>query len=358
MTDQDSKPRVAIALGTSSSSSSFKTKKPSRPTHTRRHHAGASSNRYSSESEDDDDETGGQRTGRVQAITEISTYGDDNELKSRDRSDRGDRSRDRDRNRDGDRNRDRRRDRSQDRDRHNRSSRPSRGDASRSRRRSTSRSRDRDHKPRDPKDLQEPETAPPKWGLTINPKSTTTTSSSSKPTSFSHRQRQSRSPSPEEKPPQTLEEQALSSLLSLDNKGSSTTSKRKRSHSPSSHDRDRSPDHSDYRAVPIDDFGATLLKQFGWDGKMRGKVKEVTHKHANLAGLGAKDAKGAEELDAWNQKISGRGGGDSRGRDSRPVRLEDYRREENKKKQRMEYRHGESSYKQERERERERRGDR
>ncbi|EGZ72320.1 hypothetical protein NEUTE2DRAFT_111856 [Neurospora tetrasperma FGSC 2509] len=325
MTDQDSKPRVTIALGTSSSSSSFKTKKPSRPTHTRRHHAGASSNHYSSESEDDDDETGGQRTGRVQAITEISTYGDDNELKSRDRSDRRDRSRDRDRNRDGDRNRDRRRDRSQDRDRHNRSSRPSRGDASRSRRRSTSRSRDRDHKPRDPKDLQEPETAPPKW---------------------------------EEKPPQTLEEQALSSLLSLDNKGSSTTSKRKRSHSPSSHDRDRSPDHSDYRAVPIDDFGATLLKQFGWDGKMRGKVKEVTHKHANLAGLGAKDAKGAEELDAWNQKISGRGGGDSRGRDSRPVRLEDYRREENNKKQRMEYRHGESSYKQEREREREQRGDR
>ena len=86
---------------------------------------------------------------------------------------------------------------------------------------------------------------------------------------------------------------------------------------------------------------------------MRGKVKEVSHKHANLAGLGAKDAKGAEELDAWNQKISGRGGGgsDSRGR---PVRLEDYRREESKKKQRTEYRHGESSYKQERERERER----
>ncbi|KAL2160496.1 hypothetical protein VTH06DRAFT_1184 [Thermothelomyces fergusii] len=106
---------------------------------------------------------------------------------------------------------------------------------------------------------------------------------------------------------------------------------------------DREPRAEDYRSVPVDDFGARLLRNFGWDGKMRGKVKEVT-RHANLTGLGAKDAKGAEDLGAWNQKPV---------KDSRPMRLSDYRREENKKRQRLEDRYGDS-YKRERERERER----
>ena len=91
-------------------------------------------------------------------------------------------------------------------------------------------------------------------------------------------------------------------------------------------------------------------------------------RHANLTGLGAKDAKGAEDLGAWNSQIqaskSGRKAGS--GNDGRPVRLEDYRKEEERKRQKREERdrdRGGESYRREREREREeererRRGDR
>nr|6RM8_C Chain C, Putative pre-mRNA splicing protein [Thermochaetoides thermophila DSM 1495]6RM9_C Chain C, Putative pre-mRNA splicing protein [Thermochaetoides thermophila DSM 1495]6RMA_B Chain B, Putative pre-mRNA splicing protein [Thermochaetoides thermophila DSM 1495]6RMB_D Chain D, Putative pre-mRNA splicing protein [Thermochaetoides thermophila DSM 1495]6RMC_C Chain C, Putative pre-mRNA splicing protein [Thermochaetoides thermophila DSM 1495]6RMC_D Chain D, Putative pre-mRNA splicing protein [ len=44
----------------------------------------------------------------------------------------------------------------------------------------------------------------------------------------------------------------------------------------------------------VDDFGENLLRSFGWDGKMRGKVKEVK-RYANLAGLGARNVKEAED---------------------------------------------------------------
>jgi hypothetical protein len=131
----------------------------------------------------------------------------------------------------------------------------------------------------------------------------------------------------------SIDEEALDALM-----GSKPT-KRKYIDSDTA---DRDPRPEDYKAVPIDDFGATLLKRFGWDGKMKGKVKEVT-RHANLTGLGAKDAKGAEDLGAWNQKTA---------KDSRPVRLEDYQREERKKRQRVDDRYADS-YKREKERERE-----
>ena len=131
-----------------------------------------------------------------------------------------------------------------------------------------------------------------------------------------------------------LDEEALDALM-----GSEPPKKSRRD----SGDLDREPRPEDYRAVPIDDFGATLLRSFGWDGQMKGKVKEVV-KHANLTGLGAKDAKEVEDLGAWNQKTP---------KDSRPVRLEDYQREQNKRRERVADRQ-KDSYKRERERERER----
>ncbi|KAG5951840.1 hypothetical protein E4U53_002125 [Claviceps sorghi] len=93
----------------------------------------------------------------------------------------------------------------------------------------------------------------------------------------------------------------------------------------------------DYEAMPVEEFGAALLRGMGWDGQPTGpKVKDVRRRPARL-GLGAKESKHAEDLGAWNQKPS------------RP-KLADYRRDESRRKDRQR----EDSYKRERERERER----
>ncbi|KAF9774103.1 hypothetical protein IL306_007936 [Fusarium sp. DS 682] len=96
----------------------------------------------------------------------------------------------------------------------------------------------------------------------------------------------------------------------------------------------------DYEAMPVEEFGAALLRGMGWDGKPRGTVKEVKRR-PNRLGLGAKELKGEEDLGGWNQN----------GKKNRRPRLDEYRREESKGK---EARRHEDSYKRERERERER----
>lgn len=97
----------------------------------------------------------------------------------------------------------------------------------------------------------------------------------------------------------------------------------------------------DYEAMPVEEFGAALLRGMGWDGKPRGaKVKEVKRR-PNRLGLGAKELKEDEDLGGWNQG----------GKKNRRPRLNDYRREESKRK---ESRQNEDSYKREREREKER----
>ncbi|KAH7258224.1 hypothetical protein FSOLCH5_002567 [Fusarium solani] len=96
----------------------------------------------------------------------------------------------------------------------------------------------------------------------------------------------------------------------------------------------------DYEAMPVEEFGAALLRGMGWDGKPRGAVKEVKRR-PNRLGLGAKELKEAEDLGGWNQG----------GKKNRRPRLDEYRREENKRK---DSRRHEDSYKRERERERER----
>ncbi|KAG5925333.1 hypothetical protein E4U42_004401 [Claviceps africana] len=93
----------------------------------------------------------------------------------------------------------------------------------------------------------------------------------------------------------------------------------------------------DYEAMPVEEFGAALLRGMGWDGQPTGpKAKEVRRRPARL-GLGAKESKHAEDLGAWNQKPP------------RP-KLADYRRDESRRKDRQR----EDSYKRERDRERDR----
>ncbi|KAL4724952.1 hypothetical protein ACLX1H_008399 [Fusarium chlamydosporum] len=98
----------------------------------------------------------------------------------------------------------------------------------------------------------------------------------------------------------------------------------------------------DYEAMPVEEFGAALLRGMGWDGKPRGAVKEVKRR-PNRLGLGAKELKGEEDLGGWNQN----------GKKNRRPRLDEYRREESKRK---EGRRHEDSYKRERERDRDKTG--
>lgn len=289
MADCDSKSKIAIQLGKPSGSSPHEIKKRSRPAYGKRHRAHAMHDE--SESEDDADNAE-QSYGRRQVITSYDIHGENSD----DEADKKPR------------------------------------DAVKSK---TEVARDKKDKTHEQQDNHasadaEPQDKPIKWGLTINMRAEGATKSRSRTESEDDRGK-------EETPAKSIDDEAMDALMG--------TKAPKRRH-PDSDAADRDPRPEDYRAVPIDDFGATLLRGFGWDGKMRGKVREVT-RHANLTGLGAKDAKGAEDLGAWNQKTA---------KDSRPVRLEDYQRDERKKRQRMDDRYGDS-YKRERERERDRERD-
>ncbi|KAK4138172.1 hypothetical protein BT67DRAFT_430844 [Trichocladium antarcticum] len=185
---------------------------------------------------------------------------------------------------------------------------------------------------------RETQDKPVKWGLTINMR---TKGGARDGKETDSRSRSGRAGSEElegrgrgKNATKSIDDEAMDALMGAN---------RPKHRQPDSDAADREPCPEDYRSIPIDDFGATLLRGFGWDGKLRGKVKEVT-RHANLTGLGAKDTKGAEDLGSWNQKTA---------KDSRPVRLDDYQREDRKKRQRIDDRHGDS-YKRERERERDR----
>ncbi|PKK43305.1 hypothetical protein CI102_13879 [Trichoderma harzianum] len=99
----------------------------------------------------------------------------------------------------------------------------------------------------------------------------------------------------------------------------------------------------DYEEMPVEEFGAALLRGMGWNGEARGPPVKQVKRRQNRLGLGAKELKEEEDLGGWNQN----------GKKSRP-RLNDYRREESKRK---EGRGHEDSYKRERERERDREKD-
>lgn len=108
---------------------------------------------------------------------------------------------------------------------------------------------------------------------------------------------------------------------------------------------DEAPDVStleDYERVPVEQFGAALLRGMGWDGKERKSGRKEVVRRQNLLGLGAKELKGAEELGAWVQKsdttrLRPGAGGDKRGggtgRDGRKG-VGDYRREREERERR------------------------
>lgn len=306
MPDYESKSsRIAIQLGQASTSSSHGIKKRTRPTHAKRHRAHALD--ASSESGDDSDRDQ-QAYGHQETITSYDILGpglDDGKTQRQNHLGRENTEAMKNRKEGNEANQEKEKDSITGRD----------GIEA---------------------EKSEPQDKPVKWGLTINMKGAgrSKTSGTGELRAPTERPSKEEVLGPKDNSVKSIEDEALDALMG------SRAPKRKHVNSDAA---DREPQAEDYRSVPIDDFGAQLLRNFGWDGKMRGKVKEVT-RHANLTGLGAKDVKGAEDLGAWNQKTV---------KDSRPVRLDDYRREENKKRQRFEDRYADS-YKRERERERER----
>lgn len=109
----------------------------------------------------------------------------------------------------------------------------------------------------------------------------------------------------------------------------------------------------DYERVPVEEFGAALLRGMGWKegSKRKGQVdrpKEVKRRQ-NLLGLGATQLKDAEELGAWVQKSDPKKmtGGSGSGRPDRRPKPSEYKRD----KERRDEGRG-SSYRSERERER------
>lgn len=55
----------------------------------------------------------------------------------------------------------------------------------------------------------------------------------------------------------------------------------------------------DYERIPVEDYGAALLRGMGWNGKEKVKGPKVVERRANRLGLGAKALKNPEELGAW-----------------------------------------------------------
>lgn len=174
----------------------------------------------------------------------------------------------------------------------------------------------------------------------------------------------------EDTKPQTADEEALSALLGeqKEKKGpdlvipvaSSTAGRMTEGDAYKRAVRD-APDAStleDYERVPVEEFGAALLRGMGWKGEKKEGAKEVKRRQ-NLLGLGATELKGAEELGAWVQKSDTKrlntGAGSKNGGyggDRRP-KVSEYAREKERRREEREERGG-GGYRRERERERER----
>ncbi|KAG9239704.1 putative Pre-mRNA-splicing factor SPP2 [Amylocarpus encephaloides] len=113
----------------------------------------------------------------------------------------------------------------------------------------------------------------------------------------------------------------------------------------------------DYERVPVEKFGAALLRGMGWKGEKQGKIRDVKRRQ-NLLGLGAKELKDAEELGAWVQKsdvrrLNERKGPSHSGHGARRPKASEYKRGKEMRDERREERGG-GGYKRERERDHER----
>jgi hypothetical protein len=194
-----------------------------------------------------------------------------------------------------------------------------------------------------------------KWGLTITkkdkPEEDHAQDAEQQPEAASNGA--SKSPSP---PPRTADDEAMDALLGKAPKKDdlvipSAPATEDSAYQAAVAEAGEAPTLADYEAMPVEEFGAALLRGMGWDGKERAPARKPVVRRPNRLGLGAKELKDAEDLGGWDQGKNKRGGG----RDKRPPKLSEYRREEEKRKEK---RRGEDSYKRERERERERDRDR
>ncbi|EHA50817.1 pre-mRNA-splicing factor SPP2 [Pyricularia oryzae 70-15] len=193
---------------------------------------------------------------------------------------------------------------------------------------------------------------PLKWGLTLKEKGAKATEDAGGQAGEASTDQSDADKGADAKPEKTADEEAMEALLDEreDKKKRNLVIARAESAGAKEEEafkqnfRD-APDVStleDYEEMPVEEFGAALLRGMGWDGKPRGPKTKDVKRRPNQMGLGAKDLKGQEDLGAWDQKGSSR---------SRPKRLNDYKREERERQDKRSHR-GSESYKQERDRER------
>lgn len=87
---------------------------------------------------------------------------------------------------------------------------------------------------------------------------------------------------------------------------------------------------ADYEAMPVEEFGAALLRGMGWNGEERGAKRKEVKRRPNKLGLGAKALNEAEDLGGWDQNGARK--------KKRPPTLSEYnRKEEERKKQSRRY---------------------
>lgn len=147
------------------------------------------------------------------------------------------------------------------------------------------------------------------------------------------------------KAPKTADEEAMDALLGNESKRQRLLHRTEDdAYRDAAADAPEVDDIATYDVFPVEGFGESLLKGQGWDGKKRGpEAKEIKRRPTGM-GLGAKKLTAEEDLGGW----------DSRGkRGDRKPRLEDYRRERDRESSKREDRYRDS-YKNERDRERER----
>lgn len=180
------------------------------------------------------------------------------------------------------------------------------------------------------KDTEEPL----KYGLTI----------SSKPKATEEAQRAQSSNEEKNHVQKTADEEAMDALLGKDsNKSRLLHRTEDDAYRDATAGAPEVDDLATYDAIPVEGFGASLLKGQGWDGKMRGPKSKEIKRRPNGMGLGAKKLKAEEDLGGW----------DSKGQKERRPRLDEYRRESDRERSRRDDRHRDS-YKNERDRERDR----
>ncbi|KAG4278167.1 hypothetical protein FPRO04_06849 [Fusarium proliferatum] len=154
-----------------------------------------------------------------------------------------------------------------------------------------------------------------KWGLTIKEK----TEDANKDVGSESKEKPVSNDDNQKKPPpkRTADDEALDALLG--NKEEDKKIIHPSEEDTYRHDVQGAAETTldDYEAMPVEEFGAALLRGLGWDGKTHDTVKEVKRR-PNQLGLGGTELKGEENLGGWNQS----------GKKNRRPRLDEYRREE------------------------------